>query len=289
MRVSDLAPVAPTLNHAPAETAKADAIGPSKTDGSADRKRDQTPIAQPTDEAKTLSKRKERKAAKTKAAAETAKVAAKTAKAASDTAKAAETSKSGPIVSSVPQNELAAAAVDGKAPAKEGDIKRAEGKPKVVKQYAVNRWSCADVVKLKGGVVCKRYKLGNPVHKERFEREAKLLTHLAGCDFVPQVVKIDRELGEVHMTDCGTNLDNLAFWERRKYERRIPSLIRALFDRYGLMRVRRNGKQKFRVPPRNATLRDGKVCIIDFNGSKWRLPGEYPQSANPPPIPSKPP
>ena len=80
-----------------------------------------------------------------------------------------------------------------------------------------------------------------------------------------------------------------AFWERRKYERRIPSLIRALFDRYGLMRVRRNGKQKFRVPPRNATLRDGKVYIIDFNGSKWRLPGEYPQSANPPPIPSKPP
>lgn len=142
----------------------------------------------------------------------------------------------------------------------------------VVRRYPTNGWSCAGVAKLKSGHIRKRYDTSDPVHAERFAREVSLLTRLAGCSFVPQLVRVDQARGELLMTDCGTSLESLPLWERRRYERRLPALLREMHQKYGVMRMSHNQlKQKFDVPARNATVKNGQVFIIDLNGARWRV------------------
>jgi hypothetical protein len=43
----------------------------------------------------------------------------------------------------------------------------------VVGRYMVNPFSCANVERLRGGVVRKSYTLSNPTHAERFRREVE--------------------------------------------------------------------------------------------------------------------
>lgn len=144
-------------------------------------------------------------------------------------------------------------------------------KRRVLRRYWVSWHSSKAVQKLEGGFIRKRYDPSKPLHRERFEREITLLEHIKGCEFVPQLVHVDRAKCELIMTDCGRSLDDVPIYrERQRLKRKIPTLLKRLRDEYGLVREHK-GKEQFIIPSRNATVKDGKVFIIDFNGSSWRI------------------
>jgi hypothetical protein len=102
-----------------------------------------------------------------------------------------------------------------------------------------------------------------------------LLTRLNGCPFVPRLLAVDRKNGEIFMTDCGETIDELPYWQAQLLKRRVPRLMQHLEKNYGITLFSRDGKrQKYTIPLRNLTIKQGKVFIIDFNGAGFRLDGQ---------------
>ena len=139
----------------------------------------------------------------------------------------------------------------------------------------MKRTSCKSVTKLDNGLIRKQYDLSMPRHRQRFAREVAVLERTNGCPFVPQLTAVNRSKGELTMTDCGTSLDRLPTAERDEYKRQLPAAMRELAAKWGVTRVCRSRLHRKRtVPSRNATVKDGRVAIIDFNGTRWRIDGQ---------------
>jgi len=88
--------------------------------------------------------------------------------------------------------------------------------------------------------------------RERFENELRVLRYLEqrGCDFVPQVLRFDRDKLELVTTNCGTRVERIG--EER---------LQALFHELEAFGVRHDDPFL-----RNVTYRpsDGRFCVIDF-------------------------
>lgn len=160
---------------------------------------------------------------------------------------------------------------------------------KVLKRFWVNAVSCRSVEKLEGGYIRKTYDLNRTMHQERYTRELKVMARLADCPFVPKIVAVDTsdpKRPQIYMTDCGKSVANhTIFREQRRYAKKIPKLMKRLEDEYGLVYLE-HGKQTYKLPLRNATVLDGRLHIIDFNGDHWKfIRSPLPGPAPPPPPP----
>ena len=88
--------------------------------------------------------------------------------------------------------------------------------------------------------------------RERFENELRVLQHLEqrGCDFVPRVLRFDRDKLELVTTNCGARVEHIS-------DEKLHDLFAEL-ESYG---VRHDDPYL-----RNVTYRasDGRFCLIDF-------------------------
>src|SRR5438067_2272360 len=89
---------------------------------------------------------------------------------------------------------------------------------KVQRRFWVMGSSSKSVERLAGvpTVIRKTYNPNKEIHMERYEREVALLTRVLGCPFVPQLLHVNRARSCLYMSDCGTSLDNVTIYRRRK-------------------------------------------------------------------------
>jgi hypothetical protein len=103
--------------------------------------------------------------------------------------------------------------------------------------------------------------------RERFENEVRILRHLEekGCDFVPQLLRVDPEHLKIVTTSCGQRVDHLP-------DARVTELF-AQLEPYG---VRHDDPAM-----RNVTYRisDGRFCLIDFELATLVKPTDSPAPA----------
>ena len=118
---------------------------------------------------------------------------------------------------------------------------------------------------LENGVVKKVYDLGKSSHKRRFEIEVSHLRHLQRCSFVPKLLSVDENKGEIYMTYCGTTPERTKsnILENRR-------LVKKLYKRWNLGRFSGKGKPVFKTSLQNTAVMDGKMYLLDFGSSNWK-------------------
>jgi predicted Ser/Thr protein kinase len=125
------------------------------------------------------------------------------------------------------------------------------------------------LVPLGGGkqVVEKRY--GTDADgRERFEMEARILTRLKNCDFVPKLLHADKKNAIIRMSYCGTRPQ-----QSHQLRKQCDKLLRTLEVRYGLYRKSNIGKKRYQLGTMGNLTVDhtGKLYLIDFASDHWHI------------------